>query len=160
MGAVKHQDVPQPLFLNFDEVDLMTSSFFRAAILPFRDYCVEQLNLYPVLANITSKDTLDEISVVVEPRRDAVILCKLDKQGKVSDAQVYGVLDEKQQVTLNAVLEEKEADASTLKEKHQESEEIGITGWNNRLAALVEKGLLIELKKGRGKLYRPVLELG
>lgn len=159
--AVTRQAVPQPLFLNYNGVELMTSSFFRAAILPFRDYCVDKLGLYPVLANISSPETLDEINVVVEPKRDAVIICKLSSRGEVSDAQVVGVLDEKQQLTLNAVLEEKEADASILKERHQDpSDEIGITGWNNRLAALVVKGLLIEFKKGRGKLYRPVVELG
>jgi hypothetical protein len=68
-------------------------------------------------------------------------------------------LDEKQRVTLEAVVDAKEADAGTLQHRFRKSDEIGITGWNNRLAALVAKGLLIETQKGRGKLYRPVLEL-
>jgi len=149
---------PVPLFLNFAGIDLMTSSFFRAGILPFRDYCVEKLGLYPVLANV-SADTLDEIDVVLAPIRDAVILCRLDGDNRVSDARIFGILDEKQRVTFEAVVDAKEADAGTLKHRFGKSEEIGITGWNNRLAALVAKGLLIETQKGRGKLYRPVLEL-
>src|SRR5829696_6940568 len=68
---------PQPLFLDFAGVDLMTSSFFRAGILPFRGYCVDKLNLYPVIANVT-EDTLDEIDLVLGPIRDAIILCRLD----------------------------------------------------------------------------------
>lgn len=158
ISSVSRSVHPQPLFLDFAGVDLMTSSFFRAGILPFRSYCVEKLNLYPVIANVT-EDTLDEIDLVLGPIRDAIILCRLDAKTRVTNARIFGILDEKQRITLEAVLREKEADAGILKHRFRKSEEIGITGWNNRLAALVAKGLLIETQKGRGKVYRPVLEL-
>jgi hypothetical protein len=158
IASVSRSKHPQPLFLDFGGIDLMTSSFFRAGILPFRGFCVDKLNLYPVLANV-QEDTLDEIDLVLEPIRDAVILCFLDAKKKVSDARIFGILDEKQRITFEAVVKAKEADAGVLKHRFRKSEEIGITGWNNRLAALVAKGLLIETQKGRGKLYRPVLEL-
>jgi hypothetical protein len=158
VSSVTPTEEPSRLFLDFQGIDLMTSSFFRSAILPFRDYCVDKLNLYPVLANV-SPDTLDEIDVVLKPIRDAVFLCRLDSRRRVESARVFGVLDEKQQLTLNAVLDAKEADASILKHRFRKKDDIGITGWNNRLAALVGKGLLIETQKGRVKLYRPVLEL-
>jgi len=164
VSSVRPEPEPCQLFLNFAGVHLMTSSFFRESILPFRDYAIEKLKLYPVLANV-SDDTLDEIKVVLEPIRDAVILCTL-RGGRVSNARLFGILEDKQQLTLEAVLRQKETDAGLLKKqaddaakKRRSSEEkISITGWNNRLAALVAKGLLIETKRGRGKLYRPVLE--
>jgi hypothetical protein len=167
VSSVKAETEASPVLLNFKNVDLMTSSFFRVSILPFRDYAIGKLNLYPVLANV-SDDTLDEIRVVLEPLRDAVITCKLSSRGDISEAKLLGVLEEKQKLTLDAVLKAKEADASILKKhsdaaikrRSQKSEEIGLTGWNNRLAALVAKGLLIETKRGRGKLYRPVVEFG
>ena len=158
ISIVNRSAYPQPLFLDFIGVDLMTSSFFRSGILPFREYCVDKLNWYPVIANVTD-DTLDEIDLVLGPIRDAVILCNLDVNKRVSNARIFGVLDEKQRITFEAVLKEKEADAGLLKRRFRKSEEIGITGWNNRLAALVAKGLIIETQKGRGKVYRPVLEL-
>lgn len=165
VSSVEIATEPMPLFLNFENVDLVTSSFFRASILPFRDYAVGQLNLYPVLANV-SDDTVDEIRVVVEPLRDAVILCKLSPRRDITEARLVGTLDDKQRLTLEAVLKEKEADAGLLKkrtdtargQRTQQTEKISINGWNNRLATLVAKGLLIETKRGRGKLYRPVLE--
>jgi len=158
ISTARRSTQPEPLFLDFAGIELMTSSFFRAGILPFRAYCVEKLNLYPVLANI-SEDTMDEIDLVLAPIRDAVILCRLDAKKRVSGARIFGVLDEKQRLTFEAVVEAKEADAGILRHRFRKSDEIGITGWNNRLAALVAKGLLIETPKGRGKLYRPVLEL-
>lgn len=160
LSVIERQNQPQPLFLNFAGLDLVTSSFFREGILAFRDYCVNnRLNLYPVIANIT-QESLDELSVALEVRgSDAAIVCRLEG-GEFRDAQVVGPLEEKQQLTLEAVFQEGESDAATLLEKHKGSEGIGITGWNNRLAALAAKGLLLEFKKGRGKLYRPVVELG
>jgi hypothetical protein len=160
LPIIERQNHPQPLFLNFAGLDLVTSSFFREGILAFRDYCVNnRFNLYPIIANITQV-SLDELDIALEVRGgDAIIVCRLES-GEVIDARVVGPLEEKQQLTLEAVLQVKEADAATLLEKHKESEGIGITGWNNRLAALAAKGLLIEFKKGRGKLYRPVVELG
>ena len=158
ISTARRAGQPEPLFLDFAGIDLMTSSFFRAGLLPFRNYCVEKLGLYPVLANI-SEDTLDEIDLVLAPIRDAVILCRLNAKERVSEARIFGILDEKQRLTFEAVVEAKEADAGILKHRFRKSDEIGITGWNNRLAALVAKGLLIETPKGRGKVYRPVLEL-
>lgn len=158
ISSVHRSPQAEPLFLDFVGIDLMTSSFFRAGILPFRGYCIDKLNFYPVIANVT-EDTLDEIDLVLGPIRDAIIVCRLDAKKKVSNARIFGILDEKQRITLEAVVREKEADAGILKQRFRKSEEIGITGWNNRLAALVSKGLLIETQKGRGKVYRPVLEL-
>lgn len=157
IGVVRPQDEPTPIVLNFKGVDVATSSFLRAGILAFRDHCVRMgLNLFPVLANIND-DIVDDLKVMLEQRGDAFVVCNTDDDGQVSSVRVVGSLDEKQRLTLEAVIREGETDAATLKETHR-AEEIGTTGWNNRLSSLAEKGLVVEVKRGRGKLYRPVLE--
>jgi hypothetical protein len=157
IAAVRPQEEHTPLFLDFEGVDFASSSFLRSSVLAFRDHCVRMgLNLYPVLANL-GEEIIDDLKVVLEPRGDAFIVCDL-KDGQVSSVRVVGSLDEKQRLTLDAVIREGEADAASLKDKHEETERIGTTGWNNRLSSLAEKGLLMEVKRGRGKLYRPILE--
>jgi hypothetical protein len=158
VGVVRPQDEPTPVFLDFKGVNVATSSYLRAGILAFRDHCVRMgLNLFPVLANINN-EIVDDLKVMLEQRGDAFFVCNLDAKGRVSSVRVVGSLDEKQRLTLEAVIQEGETDAATLKEKHEETERIGTTGWNNRLSSLAEKGLLVEVKRGRGKMYRPVLE--
>jgi hypothetical protein len=157
IAAVRPQEEHTSLFLNFKDVQVATSSFLRSGILPFRDHCVRMgLNLYPVLANLTD-EIIDDLKLVLEPRGDAFVVCDLE-DGRVSSVRVVGSLDDKQRLTLEAVIMDGEADAASLKDKHGETEKIGATGWNNRLSSLAEKGLLMEVKRGRGKLYRPILE--
>lgn len=159
--AVAAQESVTPVFLNFKGVNVATGSFLRSAILAFRDHCVRaKLNLYPVLANI-SEDIVGDLKLVLEPRGDAFMVCELDGRGIVSSVRLVGSLDDTQWQTLAAVRREGEADAITLKTVHDEekgTEGIGVTAWNNRLASLAEKGLVVEIKRGRTKLYRPVLE--
>jgi hypothetical protein len=56
------------------------------------------------------------------------------------------------------VKEAKEVDATTLARAYEVKEGIQVTGWNNRLTSLAAKGLLMEIKRGRSKVYRTVLE--
>jgi hypothetical protein len=158
INVVRPQDEPAPIFLDFKGVNVATSSFLRSGILAFRDHCVRMgLNLFPVLANIND-DIVDDLKVMLEQRGDAFVVCDIGDDGRVLSVRIVGALDEKQRVTLEAVIQEGETDAATLKEKHEETEKIGTTGWNNRLSSLAEKGLVVEVRRGRGKLYRPVLE--
>jgi hypothetical protein len=156
--AVRRPEVPEPVLLNFANVETATSSFLRESVLGFRDYCTKtQPNLYPVVANANDV-VLDELEFLLSVNGDAFLSCILNKQGKVISSRIVGRLNEKQQLTFDAVLEAREADASTLETKYRASEQIQTTGWNNRLSSLVAKGVLMEVKKGRGKVYRPVLE--
>lgn len=161
IAAVAPQESFTPVFLNFKGVNVATGSFLRSAILAFRDHCVgAKLNLYPVLANI-SDDIVGDLKLMLEPRGDAFMVCELDGEGTVSSVRLVGSLDDTQRQTLEAVRRKGEVDASTLKDGHDReegTEGIGVTGWNNRLASLAEKGLVVEIKRGRTKLYRPVLE--
>jgi hypothetical protein len=156
--AVNRAETPEPVLLNLARIDAATGSFLRESILGFRDYCTKtQPYLYPVVAN-ANEVILDELEFLLNLNGDAFLTCELNKQGRVTSSRIVGRLNEKQQLTFDAVLEAREADAATLESKYRESEQIQTTGWNNRLSSLVARGVLMEIKKGRGKVYRPVLE--
>jgi hypothetical protein len=156
---ISRKSEPEPLFLDLQHIEVATSSYLREGILAFRDYCINgRLNIYPVITN--AQDTvLEELETLLEFRGDALISCNLDKKGNISSAKVLGVLEEKQEITLEAVLTNKIVDATTLANNPNNREQIGVTGWNNRLASLAAKGILMERKRGRVKLYQPVLEI-
>ena len=42
--------------------------------------------------------------------------------------------------------------------KLRPDEGIGTTAWNNRLATLTAKGILMEFKSGKTKMFAPVME--
>ena len=159
IAEIQRRAEPTPLFLDFTGVEVATNSFLRESILGIRDYCRSaNTNLYPVIANANDL-VVEELRTLLEDHGEAMIICQLDGQGNAANATVVGVLEEKQEITLEAVKTLKRADAQALREKFKRTEKIGITGWNNRLASLAEKGLLMALKKGRIKYYQPVLEL-
>jgi len=73
-----------------------------------------------------------------------------------------GKLDPKQRLTFELVHERGETDASELMRAYGDREHLRhTTAWNNRLAALVGRGLLMEITQGRAKRYRPIFgEIG
>lgn len=150
---------PQPLFLDFRDVGLATGSYLREAVLKLKRHCRDEgLNIYPVLANI-NEGTLQELDLALKAQSDAIFICNLDTRGKVTSARLVGVLEDKDLKTFEAVSEGKEVDAASLADKYAAQERIGPTGWNNRLASLVSKGILREIRRGRAKFYRLVLEV-
>jgi hypothetical protein len=159
IAEIQRRAEPTLLFLDFTGVEVATNSFLQESILGIRDYCRSaKTNLYPVIAN-ANDIVVEELRTMLEDHGEAMVICQLDEQGNASNAAVIGVLEEKQEITLDAVKALKRADAHALMEKFKLTEKIGITGWNNRLSSLAEKGLLMAMKKGRVKYYQPVLEL-
>lgn len=144
------------VFLSFKNVDVATASFLRESVLNFRTFCRGmKRDLYPIVAD-ANIDIIDELSELLKLMGDAIVSCELSNEGIASGVRIIGRLEEKQTVALQAVLEAGEADAGTLAEKYQDVEP---TAWNNRLTSLVVKGILVELRKGRAKYYKPVLEM-
>ncbi len=113
-------------------------------------------NLTPVIANINA-GIREELAYLFSKENEAVMICTLDDKG-ASNVEILGVLEEKQKLTLDLVRQLGEADAGLLAAKLKK-EDIGLTAWNNRLAALAAKGLVFELRHGRSKSYKPVLEV-
>ena len=150
---------PTALFLDFSGIEVATASALRESVIALKAYKRSiGSNLYPVLANIND-NIEDEIRVLMDARNDAIIACTLDGDGRVSGARLIGDLDPKQAMTFRLVVRLNGADAGSLMKKFGEEEKTtSTTAWNNRLAGLVQRGLLREFTNGRSKFYRPLLE--
>jgi hypothetical protein len=156
VAAITPSNDPQLCYLDFVNVDVATTSFLRECIIGFRNHALTHWsNVYPIVANL-SQYVREELEHFLLQQGDALVICKLTKAGEPSNVHVLGHLDEKQEITLRAVIDEGEVDAPSLARKDKSA--VSPTAWNNRLAALAAKGLVIETSSGRGKKYRPVLQ--
>jgi len=150
---------PEPVFLDFSGVEVATASYLRESVLAFRDLVRgRRSTFYPVIANANA-DVDDEFAELMHSRGDVLMTCTLDAQSAVSQASPIGELDPKQQMTFDLVRDRGETDAGELMRCCGESEGMKhTTAWNNRLAALSARGLLMEVSQGRAKRYRPLFE--
>lgn len=150
---------PEPLFLDFSGVEVATASYLRESVLAFRDLVRGRRSTsYPVVANANA-DIRDELAELMRSRGDVLMTCTLDAAGVVVEANPIGDLEPKQQITFDLVCERGETDAGELMRAYGESEGLKhTTAWNNRLAALSARGLLMEVSQGRAKRYRPLFE--
>lgn len=160
VSMVHRKPEPEILFLDFSDIQLATSSYLRESSLNLKKYCLNlDLNLYTVLANATDA-TLVELEDLLDYEKETFYHCKIDSLGSINYANLLGLhnLEEKQKITFRAILDVKKADANFLYTTLN-VDDISINGWNNRLANLASKGILMELRKNRSKFYQPVLEI-
>ena len=150
---------PEPVFLDFSGVKVATASYLRESVLAFRDMVRgRRSTFYPVIAN-ANDDVRDELAELMRTRGDALMVCTLDADGGVAEVRLIGDLDPKQRITFDLVHVRGETDAGELMRAYGESEGLKhTTAWNNRLAALAARGLLMEISQGRAKRYRPLFE--
>jgi hypothetical protein len=148
---------PELCFLDFRNVDVLTSSFFRDGVIAFRNHARSAWPfLYPVAANLGAA-VREEFEIWLTETNDAMVMCDLADDLTTSNVAMLGVIDGKQLVALRGVVDLGETDVASLAE--HVGEEVAQTAWNNRLGALVAKGLIVELTSGgRNKRYRPILE--
>lgn len=152
----RYPSEPKHLLLDFGGVDVATASFLRECVLEFRDTVRRRWpELYPVVAN-ANEDIVEELRILTEPYGDVLALCSIGEDGRPERFVLLGELDPKQKVTLDLVTKLGEADAAMLMTESPETEQVGRTAWNNRLASLTKLGLLMESTHGRSKRYRPV----
>lgn len=146
---------PEPLFLDFSGVGVATASFLRETVLAFRDTVRRhRSNFYPVIAN-AGPLVEEELKVLVASHKDVLMVCVLEEDGHPHRAQILGDLDPKQKFTFDLVQQRGLTDATQLWREHGLNETVK-TAWNNRLAALANLGLVVELSEGRTKRYRPL----
>jgi hypothetical protein len=151
---------PEPLFIDFAGIYVVTSSFLRESVIALRDILRGRHSmLYPVLAN-ANETVREELVEVLKSRGSAVMACALAADGAVTKAAPLGDLDPKQGVTYRVVQECGLTDAADLMRKYGAAEGVKQTAWNNRLAALAALGLVVELSQGRAKRYRPLFVAG
>ncbi|MER9440348.1 hypothetical protein NKI79_02890 [Mesorhizobium sp. M0340] len=150
---------PTPLFLDFTNIDVATASYLRESVFALKAYMrTLSSKYYPVVANIND-DIWDELLIVANAKGDAIMSCRLDRDERVSGAELIGSLDPKQQMTFDLVNEYNGVDANHLMEKFGEAEQTkSTTAWNNRLASLAARGVIREFAQGRSKYYRPLFE--
>jgi hypothetical protein len=158
-AATAEPQQPEPVFLDFFGVEVATASYLRESVLAFRDLVRgRRSTFYPVIAN-ANDDVRDELAELMRARGDVLIVCTLDVDGGVIEVHLIGDLDPKQRITFDLVHARGETDAGELMRAYGESEGLKhTTAWNNRLAALAARGLLMEVSQGRAKRYRPLFE--
>ena len=156
--ANREPEEPTPLLLDFTGVEVATASFLREAVFALKSYMRNtNSRYYPVVSNI-NEAVHEELAVVADARGDALFAVTTEK-GSVVGRYLIGNLDPKQSVTLEHVTALKGTDAGSLMEKYgKEEKTASATAWNNRLSALVSRGLIREFARGRAKFYRPLFD--
>jgi hypothetical protein len=150
---------PEPIFLDFSDVEVATASYLRESVLAFRDFVRGRRSmLYPVVANANAA-VRDELMELLRSRGDAIMACKLTADGEVIEFGLIGNLEPKQQLTYDLVNQRGETDAGELMRELGQSEGMQYTtAWNNRLASLAAIGVVVEMTQGRAKRYRPLFK--
>lgn len=147
---------PEVFFLDFAGIDVVTTSFLRDGPLAYRNFAREHWPyVYPVAANLSAK-VFEEFDGWLTERGDAFVICRTETGEDVTDVRLIGQIDGKVLIALQHVIAQGEIDVNYLAD--QDPEKVAKTAWNNRLAALAAKGVVIEFTSGRSKRYRPVLE--
>lgn len=150
---------PTALIMDFGSVEVATASFLRETVFASKTYMrARQSYFYPVVANL-NEEIRDELAMLTEALNDAIISCRISCSGALSNVQLIGKLDPKQQLTFDYIIENRIADANTLKEQLGDTDKAKSTNaWNNRLAGLVARGVIKEFSRGRAKFYKPILD--
>lgn len=157
VSSTSEPSEPSPVFLDFGGVEAATGSFLRECIFAFRDHCRHALpNAYPVVAN-AAPVVVEELAFYAKSQAEALWSCALSLQGRISAVQLIGRdnLEAGQQEALRLTETLPEATAPLMAQ--QSSQAVGVTAWNNRLSALAAKGLVMEQRRGKTKIFRPVL---
>jgi hypothetical protein len=152
-------ETPELVFLDFSGVEAATASYLRECVAGFRDLIRGRDSLYyPVIAN-PNEAVRDEFLELARARGEIFMTCFLTKDGKVSRPTLVGDLEAKQQLTLKLVQDRGETDAGELMREYGKHEKVRhATAWNNRLSALASLGLVVEMRQGRLKRYRPLFQ--
>lgn len=141
--------------LDFAGVECATASFIREAVFGSRD-AVRRADVDVQIVVVNATPTVqEELLLVARALGSSIVHAFGASARELTCPSVLGPLDEAQRETLAMVLRLGEATATDLS---AEKPTVKPTAWNNRLATLVQRGLLIEGKRDRHNVYRPVLK--
>jgi hypothetical protein len=147
---------PEAILLDFTGIGVATSSCLREAVVQLRDMLrSRRSNFYPVIAN-AGDAVMEELTMLLRDHGDAMLACVIDEKGRPQNVEPIGRLERVQQRTFELVVEKGEIGAVEAQALFP-GETATVPAWNNRLSALAERGLVVELSRGRLKRYRPVL---
>jgi hypothetical protein len=151
---------PEPLFADYSGIELATASYQRETLVALHTLLrARRSNYYLVVAN-ACPSVREDIEVLARLGGMAFLGCTLNRAGTVLDIALIGTLDPKQQATFEEVCARGETDARELMIARAGQEDVRQTAFNNRLASLVNLGLIAEINHGKSKRYRPVLQGG
>jgi len=150
---------PETLFLDFKEIEVATASFLRESVVSFRDVIrARSSHFYPVVAN-PNDVVRDEFLDLARTKGDVFLTCRLANNGAPSQPTLLGNLEAKQWLTFDLVRKHGETDAGELMKLHGKQEKVKhTTAWNNRLSSLARLGLIVEVREGRLRRYRPLFK--
>lgn len=141
--------------IDFAGVEVATASFLREAVFGLRSALERQGVRTPLIALNAAPAVEDDLTLVARTLGTAIVSASSEQPSK---GRVLGVLDEAQRAALAALRDAGEASASELHDRVRSDPPVQVTAWNNRLSALASKGVAVEVRHGREKRYRPVLQ--
>lgn len=152
----KEPSEPEPLILDFAEIEIATSSYLREAVVRLRDmFRGKRSNFYPIVANATDAVT-EELAMLLNDHSDALLACSVDDAGQLSAVEPIGKLEGVLRRTFDLVREHGEIGAVEARTMFPAETET-VTAWNNRFSALADRGLVVEFNRGRLKRYKTIL---
>jgi hypothetical protein len=155
MTAAMEAPEGSTVVFDWSGIELATASYFGATILPLLKMSnVGQLDRYFMLVGI-SPDFLDELKLVIEFHSLAVLVGDIGRGDSVCNVRVIGKLESPYSETLDAITKATRASASIL-HKHSKKNQIGKTGWANRLAYLSQLRLVKKQRVGRELVFQPI----
>ena len=156
--TVTEPNNPSACILDFTGIHVATATALLESVIAFKTWKRSMGSKhYPMISSI-NRVIEDELKLLLEMRGDAILCCDTDNIFSLHVlGRLLGHLDPKQALTFDLVNRLGSASPATLMHHPDNYEAIGITAWNNRLAGLVKRGLLLEFPMGRAKLYRPLL---
>jgi DNA-binding transcriptional ArsR family regulator len=141
--------------LDFTSVRLATVSWLREGPLALRKYAAAMRpDILFIVANLAPL-VREELEVAIEATGAMMIRADLSSDFQVRNPVLMGRLDPALCETLRVVEGQIEFDASFVS---RALPGVGPSAANNRLAALESKGILKSERRGRTRVYRPLLE--
>jgi len=141
--------------IDFATVRLATVSWVREAVLALQKYAAAMRPDILFIVTNLSDLVREELAVAVEATGSIIIAADLTFELRVRNPVLMGLLDPALGETLRIVSGLQEFDASLVS---RALPRVGLSAANNRLAALETKGILKSERRGRTRVYRPVLE--
>lgn len=141
--------------IDFDSVRIATVSWLREGPLALRKYAAAmRRDILLIVANL-SQLVCEEIEVALDATGMVMIGAEVASDLEVLRPVLMGTLDPALKQTLRAVEGRAEFDASFIS---RALPGVGLSAANNRLAALEAKGTLKSERRGRNRVYCPVIE--
>lgn len=141
--------------IDFAGVRIATVSWLREGVLALCRYAASMRPELRFVATTLAPLVREELEVALDATGAILIAAEIEPNSRPTRPIVLGRLDAALRDTLQAVDGKPEFDATFVS---RAIPGVGASAANNRLAALEAKGILLSERRGRSRLYRPLLE--